>query len=263
MAELGGETPRDQCDVSTSLPTPGTDRAVANLKAMSDMMAITLSVFHCFQYVHEEAAADLEEAMERSPREHAEQIARLEEELRRAKEHLDELNEDLPANEMTAKAKEANIADMERLLFALKTAQMVAEQFPQGKNADEWRSLLLKAIREGQKDALLLLFTIVTLPDVTTGVIRGIAGVRSLRGFFAWLFRSPSPMIGPATIPRLPGPTPIPWNQYVHGHKRLLEELGRLKEAEIPDWAAIARAAIRVEEWLKRYTPMSPPSPRW
>jgi DNA repair exonuclease SbcCD ATPase subunit len=210
-------------------------------------------VFLLFQDSNAAAAADIEEAMELTPAERAERIARLEAELRKAQQDLDELDQDLPANEMTAKAKEANIAELERELFALKTAQAVADRFPAGRNADEWRRLLRDAIRAGQIEGFELVLNILLLPSLGAGLIRGIAGIRSIRGFFAWLFRSRPPSRGP---------TSIPWNEYAEGYARRLDELKRVIAKPRRELDEFERAVGRLQEWVDEYTPMSPGPPR-
>jgi len=229
------------------------DQALSALTATSNLVRIAGGVFLAFQDANAAAAADIEEAMELTPEERKREIERLEAELRKAQKELDELNEDLPANETTAKAKEANIAEIERELAALKIAQAVADQFPEGKNADEWRVLLRDAIRAGQQDAFDLVLTILTIPSFGAGLLRGLSAIRSIRGFFAWLFRSRPPAGGPRQIP---------WNQYAEGYARRFDELKRVIAKDRRELDEFERAVGRLQEWVDEYAPISPGPPR-
>jgi len=226
-------------------------RATASLEATSDLIRLSAGVFLAFQDVNAASAADIEEAMERTPEERAKRIAQLEKELRKAEKRLAELNEDLPENEFTAKAVERVIAEIERELFALKTAQAVAEQYPEGRNADEWRKLLRDAIRAGQEDAFNLVLNILLLPNLAGGLIRGASAIRSVRGFFAWLLRSK-----PAK-----GPKRIPWNQYAEGYARRFDELKRVIQKERRELDDYERAVGRLQEWVDGYEPIMPGPP--
>ncbi|MCI0432266.1 MAG: hypothetical protein L0271_01260 [Gemmatimonadetes bacterium] len=222
--------------------------ALANLEAVADAIGLAAGVFLAFQDSGAASAADIEEAMELTADERKARIAKLEAELRKAQMELDELDESLPENETTAKAKEANIAEIERELFALNTAQAVADAFPGGRNPDEWRMLLTNAIRAGQLEAIDLVLTILTLPQLGAGLIRAVSGIRGIRGFFSWLFRSK------------PAPTPkqLPWAEYAEGYRRRFEELKRVIAKDVREPGEFERAVGRLREWVDEYAPISP-----
>jgi hypothetical protein len=227
-------------------------RAAATLGSVADSIRLAVGVFLAFQDSEASAAGDIEEALELTPEERADQIARLEEALRKAQRELEELNQDLPANETTAKAKEANIAEIERELFALKTAQAVVDRFPSGRTPDEWRMLLRDSIRAGQRAGFELLLDILLLPSLGAGLIRGISAIRSVRGFFSWLFRTK-----PARRPQ-----GLPWNQYGEGYARRFDRVKRAvqKPDEDLDIDECERAIAELEEWTQGYFPISPAS---
>jgi ribosomal protein L29 len=117
---------------SRPVPPPGTSATappaagLANLRATADLLRLAAGAFLAFQDTDATAAYDVEDAMELSAEERAKMIAALEEELGRKQEELERLNQD-PTTELTAKALERNIAEIESELFALKAAQAVAQ----------------------------------------------------------------------------------------------------------------------------------------
>ena len=88
---------------SAGAPT-GRQPGLETLSTTAALLRVAAGLFLAFEDSNAAAAADIEEAMELSAERRAEKIARLEKELREALDYLAELNEDLPANETTAKA---------------------------------------------------------------------------------------------------------------------------------------------------------------
>ncbi|MGQ0639816.1 MAG: hypothetical protein ACT4P6_03450 [Gemmatimonadaceae bacterium] len=254
VAPPNGKTRKQRPPVDPSgLKQPDRLMAAATLTSVADNIRLAVGVFLAFQDSEASSAGDIEEALELSPEERAAEITRLEEALRKAQEELDELNQDLPANETTAKAKEANIAEIERELFALKTAQAVVSRFPSGRTPDDWRMLLRDSIKAGQRAGFELLLEILLLPSLGAGLIRGVSAIRSVRGFFSWLFRTK-----PANRPR-----GIPWNEYGEGYARRFDRVKRavMKPDEDLDLDECERAIDELEEWTDGYFPFSPGSP--
>jgi hypothetical protein len=231
---------------------PGTPKGrraagLSNLRAAADMLRVAAGTFLAFQDSDASAAYDVEEAMDMTPEERTAAIKDLEKVLREMQAELDRLNRD-PQNELTAKSIEHVIADIERRLFALKAAQAVANAYPAVEGSVDWRLALNDAITRGQLEGIDLIIMILSIP-VGPGAIRGVSRIRSIRGFFSWLYRS-RPLTG---TPK----KPIPWNEYMAGYADRLAAVRRRGR----DPFAVQRALAKLQEWIDGHTPFVPPPP--
>lgn len=211
--------------------TPITDAMLA----VVDSFALILPLCLQEDELEDESPFDL------TPEERAARIAALEREIEAQRKHVEELNGLGAEAELTAKAAEAQLREMEVELATLRAVDAIVRWRGQQISREEWRRLISESIRRGQNAALLILLIELLAPIVAA---YGIIGLRALLQFLLGGVRQ--------------GPIPMPAGRYASVFLRLFNRLreGLRKYQETGQERGFWEALRKLEEFRRKYHPV-------
>lgn len=202
--------------------------------AVVDSFALLLPLFLQYDDLEDESPFDLTEE-ERTKR-----IAEIEREIELQRKHVQELNELGSESELTAKAAEAQLREMEIELALHRAVEAIVRWRGQQISREEWRRILSEAITEGQNTGLLILLLEIAAPIIAA---HGILGLRALLQL----------LFGGARQ----GPTPMASGRYAAVFMRLFNRVreGLKKYHETGIEKDFWQAVRKLEEFRRKYYP--------